>query len=106
MRKAARLMRLTGKPVGLVPWRGAHAWVMSGFRATADPAPPRDFTVTTVYIQDPWYPGVSTIWGRSRPPDSAVSMAQLAGDYLPYDRPFRTQPDRDGKFMLVVPKLR
>ena len=48
LRKAARMMRKTGKPVGLVVWRGAHAWVMSGFTATADPAVTRDFTVTSV----------------------------------------------------------
>src|SRR6185503_18109988 len=30
---AARAMRQTGKPVGLLMWRGRHAWVMSGFRA-------------------------------------------------------------------------
>lgn len=35
---AARAIRLTGRPVGLLMWRGAHAWVMSGFEATADPA--------------------------------------------------------------------
>ena len=35
LRNAALMMRKTGKPVGLVVWRGAHAWVMSGFTATA-----------------------------------------------------------------------
>lgn len=43
LRKAAHMMRKTGKPVGIVVWRGAHAWVMSGFTATADPALTVDF---------------------------------------------------------------
>jgi hypothetical protein len=105
LKKAARLMRKTGKPVGLVVWRGAHAWVMSGFTATADPAYTKDFTVTSVWVQDPWYPRVSSIWGRSRPPNARVSASALGADYLPYRRPHRRHPDRDGRFMLVLPKL-
>ena len=47
LRIAARQMRYTGKPVGLPVRRGpAHAWVMSGFRATGDPAYTDDFEVT------------------------------------------------------------
>ena len=75
LRLAARMMRKTGKPVGLVVWRGAHAWVMSGFSATADPAITNDFTVTSVWVHDPWYPRVSSIWGLSRPPHARVSPA-------------------------------
>lgn len=103
--KAARALRITGRPVGLVTWRGAHSWVMSGFRATADPALSRDFVVTSVYIQDTWYPWVSTIWGASRPPDALVPVAALAEDYLPYQRPGARHPSRDGKFMLILPVL-
>ena len=105
LKKAARLMRKTGKPVGLVVWQGAHAWVMSGFTATADPAYAKDFTVTSVWVQDPWFPRVSSIWGPSRPPNSKVTASALGQDYVPYDRPHRRQPDRDGKYMLVLPKL-
>ena len=39
-------IRLTNRPVGLMTWRGAHSWVMSGFNATADPAVTDKFTVT------------------------------------------------------------
>ncbi|MGD8485112.1 MAG: hypothetical protein PVH07_00610, partial [Chloroflexota bacterium] len=105
IRKAARAVRLTGRPAGLVVWRGAHAWVMSGFEATADPAFSNDFKVRKVYIQDPWYPSVSTIWGASRPPDSTVAVKALASDFLPYDRPGRRHPKRDGKYMLILPTL-
>ncbi len=89
IRKAAQAIRLTGKPVGLVTWRGAHSWVMSGFTATADPAYRKDFTVKAVYIQDTWYPYVSTIWGASDPPNTLVPVGRLKQDYLPYARPAR-----------------
>jgi len=105
IRQAARALRLTGRPVGLVVWRGAHSWVMSGFKATADPAHSDRFKVTDVYIQDTWYPWVSTIWGASRPPNSLVPVAALAEDYLPYRRPLGRYPRRDGKFMLILPVL-
>ncbi|MFV2062892.1 MAG: peptidoglycan-binding protein [Chloroflexota bacterium] len=105
IRKAARALRQTGKPVGLATWRGAHSWVMSGFTATADPAYTKDFKVLKVYIQDTWYPFVSTIWGASRPPNAAVPVAALAEDFLPYRRPTARYPKRDGKFMLILPVL-
>jgi hypothetical protein len=56
-----------------------------------------------VFIQDPWYPFVSSIWGASRPPGSRYTPGALAEDFLPYKRPGRRQPMRDGKFMLVLP---
>jgi hypothetical protein len=105
IRKAVRALRTTGRPVGLVTWRGAHSWVLSGFTATADPAYTKDFEVKKVYIQDTWYPYVSTIWGASRPPNALVPVAALAEDYLPYRRPRARWPKRDGRFMLILPVL-
>ncbi len=105
IRKAARAVRMTDRPVGLVTWRGAHSWVMSGFTATADPAYSDDFRVKKVYVQDTWYPYVSTIWGASRPPNALVPVAALAEDYLPYARPRARYPKRDGRFMLILPVL-
>jgi hypothetical protein len=103
LRNAAIMMRRTGKPVGLVVWRGAHAWVMSGFTATADPALTRDFRVTSVAVHDPWYPRVSSIWGRSRGPNARLTPRELAQDFRRYGRPGRRNPERDGRFMLVLP---
>jgi hypothetical protein len=105
VRKAAKALRMTGRPVGFAVWRGAHSWVMSGFKATADPAITKDFEVTAVYIQDVWYPYVSSIWGASRPPNSLVPVSRLREDFLPYQRPLFRHPDRDGRFMLVMPEL-
>ena len=99
---AARQIRLTNRPVGLVVWRGVHSWVMSGFAATADPALTDAFDVTDVRIEDVWYPRFSTIWGYSRRPDARVPVARLPEDYLPWDLR-RDYPDKDGQFVLVVP---
>ena len=37
LRDAARAIRTTRAPVILLAWRGAHTWVMTGYRADADP---------------------------------------------------------------------
>jgi hypothetical protein len=100
---AARAIRLTRRPVGLLIWRGAHAWVMSGFRATGDPAYTNDFAVTDIDVQDPWYPRVSSIWGPSRPPDATVRVGLVAEEYLAWRRPAVRYPEMDGQFVLVVP---
>jgi hypothetical protein len=101
--EAARALRLTGRPVGILAWRGAHSWVMSGFRATADPALTDNFKVTHVYIEDVWYPRVSSIWGPSRRPDALVAVSLLPEDILPWRRPTGRYPGRDGKYVLVLP---
>ena len=100
---SARAVRLTGRPVGLLIWRGAHAWVVSGFRATADPAWTDDFTVTHLSVEDPWYPRLSSIWGRSRPPGALVPVKRVAQDYIAWRRPTVRYPEKDGQFVLVIP---
>jgi hypothetical protein len=99
----ARQIRLTNRPAGLMVWRGAHSWVVSGFTATADPALTNSFTVTAVRIEDVWYPRFSTIWGYSRPPDALVPASALPADYLPWKRPTGRYPGKDGKFVVVIP---
>jgi hypothetical protein len=100
---AAKALRATNRPVGLMVWRGAHSWVMSGFSSTADPALTSKFTVTAVYIEDVWYPRHSNIWGDSRKPDSLVPVSKLPEDFLPWKRPQKKYPDKDGHFVIVVP---
>lgn len=81
---AARRIRLTGHPVGLLVNTGIHAWVMSGFRATADPALTSKFKVTAVYIEGPLFPKQQT-YGYDMAPDSRVSIARLHLFFRPYD---------------------
>ena len=103
IRAAARALRQTDRPVGLLVWRGAHAWVMTGFKATADPAMTEKFEVTHVRIVDVWYPRVSSIWGASVKPNTLVPVGKLKEDYLPWRRPLMRYPDKDRRFILVAP---
>jgi hypothetical protein len=103
IRAAALAIRRTGRPVGLLMWRGAHAWVMTGFEATADPASTTNFRVTTVRVTDPWYPRTSGTWGRTRPPDARVGVDRLARVYLRWRRPTVRYAELDGRFVLVLP---
>ena len=52
MRAAVRAIRATGKPVGIVGLNGQHAQIMTGFRATADPAQKPSFRITSVTVSD------------------------------------------------------
>jgi hypothetical protein len=80
---AARAIRITGKPVGLLMWQGRHAWVMSGFRATVDPLGGTEFAVSAVTVLDPLYPRVSPRWGRGPRPGEVMSVATLGKQFLP-----------------------
>lgn len=102
---AARAIRFTGRPVGLLVWRGAHAWLMTGFRATGDPLLRPPFVVTHVDVVDPWYPRSSATCGRSPRPGMRLPVATLAADFLPFRRPTVRYPDKDGRFVLVLAVL-
>jgi hypothetical protein len=95
-------MRVTGKPVGLLVWAGRHAWVMSGFRASADPLATDDFAVTHATILDPLYPRHSTRWGRSPSPGEALSVKALANYFVPRRKTTFSGP-LSGKYVIVMP---
>jgi hypothetical protein len=63
-------------------WRGRHAWVMSGFESTADPRRFEEFDVTGIRVLDPLYPHGSSVWGASPKPNTLVSPATLAKQYV------------------------
>jgi hypothetical protein len=86
IRTAADAIRDTRRPVGLVMWRGRHAWMMSGFESTADPRHFDDFTVRKVRVHDPLYPHGSSVWGRSPKPNSLISLGTLGKQYVIRDR--------------------
>jgi hypothetical protein len=86
LRLAARSIRETGRPVGLLVWAGRHAWVMSGFQATADPLVSDDFRVTKAIVLDPLYPYGSSRWGPSPKPREAISTAVLGRQFVPRRR--------------------
>jgi hypothetical protein len=100
---AAEAIRRTNRPVGLLTWWGAHSWVMHGFTATADPRTASSFQVTSVYVSDPWYPKVSSIWGPSLPPNARMTVEQLRVDYIPWIARAGRTTAYSGKYVLIVP---
>jgi len=105
LRNAARAIQATGAPVILLAWRGAHTWVMTGFRADADPTIFRDAHIDGAYILDPWYPWVSSIWGPSDPPGTFQDEAEMERNFLRWKRPEGRYPDRDGLYITVAPTI-
>jgi hypothetical protein len=105
LRDAARALQKTHAPVIIIAWRGAHTWVMTGFRANADPSLFSDAKITGTYILDPWYPRISSIWGPSDPPGTFQDSSEMIRNFLPWKRPEGKYPDRDGKFLVVVPTV-
>ncbi len=106
LRVAAAAIADTGKPVGLLMWRGRHAWVMSGFTATADPATTDDFRVTRAIVHDPLYPYVNAVWGPSPSPGEALTPAELSRQFVPRRNSNRIGGHRSslgGKYVLVLP---
>jgi len=102
---AARAMRRTGRPVGLLVWRGRHAWVMSGFHATGDPLLAGS-RVTEALIEDPLHPyGGSTTWGRSPSPGEALTVKEVGRQFVRRRTGFSiwSTPDLGGKYVLVLP---
>ncbi len=105
LRDAAAALSKTRAPVILIAWRGAHTWVMTGYRADADPTVFRDATISGAYVYDPWYPRVSTIWGPSDRPGVFQDSAEMERNYLRWERPEGEYVERDGKYIAVVPTI-
>lgn len=111
---AAKAIATTGKPVGLLVWSGRHAWVMSGFHATADPRVTDDYTVTRAIVLDPLYPYGSKTWGPSPTPREALTPSVLGKQFVPRRRgtwagapvgspTTATLSAFSGKYVLVLP---
>ena len=102
LRAAAAAIRDTGRPVGLVMWRGRHAWVMSGFESMGDPALHPDFQVTGVRVLDPLFPHGSGAWGPSPEPNSLLSPEALATQFV-IREPRRWSSNLAAGYLLVLP---
>ena len=104
---AARAIRETRKPVGLLMWRGRHAWVMSGFQATGDPLL-AGFRVTAAIVEDPLYPRDSPTWGSSPTPGQALTVSQLGRHSVPRRTSSRfggLNSTLSGMYVLVLPYM-
>lgn len=105
LRDAARTIQATGAPVILLAWRGAHTWIMTGFRADADPTVFRDAHIEGTYVLDPWYPRVSSIWGPSDPAGTFQDEDEMVRNFLKWKRPEGRYADRDGLYITVAPTV-
>ena len=103
LRGAAKAIAKTGHPAILMAWRGAHAWVMNGFKADADPRLFKNAKVSGAFIIDPWYPRVSSIWGPSDGPGVFQDQSEMVRNYLPWRRPEGHYPGRDHRVLVIVP---
>ncbi len=102
LRTAASAIADTGRPVGLVMWRGRHAWVMSGFESVGDPATDGDFSVTGIRVLDPLYPHGSGTWGPSPEPNSLLTPDELAQQFVVRE-PRRWSSGFPTGYLMVLP---
>ena len=101
LRSAVTSLRRTNLPVGLLVAHGNHAWVLTGFTATADPARTSDFTVTSVRVVGPLWGLQSRTYGYDMRPDRKLTPAQLKGFFTPVA--LRAHPDGLGGQVGVDP---
>jgi hypothetical protein len=99
---AARAMTRTHEPVGLLVWQGRHAWVMSGFEASADPTGDPTARVTAVRVLDPLYPRPGGAWGPTPAPNARLTIGRLGRVFVPW-RPNSRNASMRNRFVLVLP---
>ena len=102
LRQLATSMRAQHRPVGLFVDAGGHAWVMTGFEATADPASTASFKVTSVQAMGPLYPD-GTINGKPYDPGPGtwLSLDQLRTKFTPMR--WARATEWNGRWIAVVP---
>ncbi len=94
LRRAAKQIALTRKPVGLLVWHGRHAMVMTGFVASANPAHASSWTLSSIWVSDPY--------GYSRRSYSAGSTP--LNRYLETDASAWYDKQWYGKYIVIVPQ--
>jgi hypothetical protein len=101
LRSAVTRLRLTNLPVALTVSHGNHGWILTGFRATADPATTTTFTVTSVRVTGPLY-GLQSKNGYDMPPNTKLTTAQLKRFFTPW----KYAPMKmvwDGRYVSIQP---
>ena len=77
LRSAVTSLRQTNLPVGLTVAHGNHAWILTGFTASADPLLTDDFRVTSVRVTGPLWGLQSRTRGYDMRPNTRLTAAQL-----------------------------
>ena len=93
LKRAAKQIAVTNKPVGLLVQNGRHAVVMTGFESSGDPRK-GDFKLTHVWVSDPY---------GSRHVRYTTSGSPL-NKYLETDATSEYDKAWYGKYILVVPQ--
>jgi len=102
LRTAVKALRRTNLPVGLLVAHGNHAWILTGFAATADPAMTNDFRVTSVRVVGPLWGLQSRSYGYDMRPDKKLTRTELR-DFL---KRWHYAPIRmawEGDFVTILP---
>jgi hypothetical protein len=84
LRSAVTNLRRTNLPVAITVDHGNHAWIITGFTATADPAATTRFTVTGVNVVGPLWGLQSRSYGYDMVPDRKLTVSQLRGFFTPW----------------------
>lgn len=101
LKAAAIHIRRTNRPAGITVDHGNHAWLITGFTATADPAVTTSFAVTSVRVVGPLW-GLQSVNGYDMRPDTKLTPSQLHH----YFTPWWYAPKRmvwDGKYVEILP---
>ncbi len=102
LRSAVTSLRLANRPVGITVQHGNHAWILTGFTATADPAVTTRFTVTSVQVVGPLWGLQSRTYGYDMRPDTTLTPQQLAGFFTPWHYA-RVRMAWEGRWVSVQP---
>ena len=105
LRSAVTNLRRTNLPVGITVAHGDHAWVLTGFTATADPATTSRFTVTSVRVVGPLWGLQSRSYGYDMAPDTRLTPRQLAGFFTPWHYA-RIRMAWEGRWVSIQPIAR
>ena len=103
---AAKRLRLTGLPVGLIVWgnngTGGHAWVMTGFESNDDPKQTDNYAVTSVQAMGSLWP-YGTINGKPFDPGPKqwVGYRELRQKFTRLS--YNAAPAWDGQWVTVLP---
>jgi hypothetical protein len=101
VRSAVRWLRLTQLPVALIVDAGRHAWVLTGFTASADPVTTDDYLVLSLRIVGPLY-GRREVNGYDPPPDTQLVYSVFRTFLVPYHFKFGRTP-WDGRYVTFQP---
>ena len=102
LRSAVRDLRLTNLPVGITVAHGNHAWVLTGFSATADPARTNRFKVTSVRVSGPLWGLQSRSFGYDMRPDKKLTRQQLKRFFTAWHYP-GIRMSWEGRWVSVQP---